>query len=145
MILMKAALLPYLNFDGETAEAMRFYHSIFGGELAMQTFAEANMASGPHEADRILHAQLKSDSFSIMASDTHPDFGPLLNKGSNVNLILVGDAADQARLTEIFHGLTEGGTIEMALGPQFWGDIHGALVDRFGVPWMINISPASEG
>jgi PhnB protein len=27
----------------------------------------------------------------------------------------------------------------MALEKQMWGDEFGMLVDRFGIPWMINI------
>jgi PhnB protein len=30
----------------------------------------------------------------------------------------------------------------MPLEKQMWGDEYGQLVDRFGVPWMVNIGPA---
>jgi PhnB protein len=29
---------PYLNFDGNAEEAIRFYQSVFGGELFVQSF-----------------------------------------------------------------------------------------------------------
>src|SRR5713101_7533175 len=64
---MKPTLTPYLNFNGNTAEAMRFYQSILGGELTMQTFGEAKMARTPEEKNMILHAALKNDALSLMA------------------------------------------------------------------------------
>lgn len=33
--------------------------------------------------------------------------------------------------------------VTMPLEKQFWGDEHGSLVDRFGVSWMVDISPGS--
>jgi PhnB protein len=139
---MTTALLPYLNFDGQSADAMRFYQSIFGGDLSMQTFGETNMDNSPGIADRILHAQLTSDSLSIMSSDSHPEHGPPITVGNNVNLSLIG--SDEARLTDAFNKLAEGGTVEMPLERQFWGDIYGALTDKFGIPWMVNISAPKE-
>ncbi|MDA4121305.1 MAG: hypothetical protein OK404_02730 [Thaumarchaeota archaeon] len=40
-------ITPRLNFSGNTAEAMKFYHGILGGELTMQTFVEANKSKSP--------------------------------------------------------------------------------------------------
>ena len=53
---MNPTLSPYLTFNGTAAEAMKFYHSILGGELTMQTFAESKMAKRPEENDLIIHA-----------------------------------------------------------------------------------------
>ena len=63
---MNPTLNPYLNFNGNTAEAMRFYKSILGGELSMQTFGEANMAQAPEEKNLIVHASLKTDSLTFV-------------------------------------------------------------------------------
>lgn len=139
---MNTTLLPYLNFDGQTTEAMKFYHSIFGGELSMQTFAEAGMADKPELGERVIHAQLKNDALSFMASDTHPEFSPPFVPGNNINMSIVG--TDSAKLTEYFNKLSEGGKIDMPLEKQFWGDVYGALTDKFGVPWMVNISSPEQ-
>jgi PhnB protein len=130
------ALSPYLNFNGETAEAMKFYQSILGGELTMQTFGEANMAQTPQEKDRIVHAALKCGSFSIMASDTHPNFQ--LKFGDNIHMSLTGSEND--RLTQVFNKLAQGGKVDMALAKQFWGDTFGMVTDKYGVHWMVNIT-----
>ena len=128
-------LTPYLNFDGNTAAAMRYYQSIFGGELKMQTFGEAKMAETPQEEDLIVHATLQTNSLSLMASDAHPS--RRTNFGDNVHMSITGQ--ESGKLAEIFIKLAQGGRIDMPLAKQFWGDTFGMLTDRFGVHWMVNI------
>ena len=139
---METTLVPYLNFDGQTAEAMKFYQSILGGELNIQTFAEAGMADKPEIADMVMHAHLKNEALNIMASDTNPDHSPPLAAGNNVNLSLNG--SDEAKLTQVFNRLAAGGTVDMPLEKQFWGDTFGMLTDKFGIHWMVNISPPQQ-
>ncbi len=133
---MEPILNPYLNFDGNAAEAMKYYHSVLGGELTMQTFAEANMAGDPKEKDRIVHASLKSEGLSLMASDTRLNSPPKF--GDNIHLSLGGQ--DEDRFTKAFNGLAKDGKVDMPLAKQFWGDTFGMLTDKFGVHWMVNIT-----
>lgn len=135
---MKATLTPYLNFDGTTKEAIEFYQAVLGGELTMQTFAEAGMPTAEEEKDRIIHASLQNGTLSFMASDgtaEHP-----VHMGDNIYMSIVGD--DEATLRKYFEGLSSGGKVEMPLAKQFWGDIYGQLTDKFGVRWTVNIGPA---
>src|SRR5438552_5038349 len=135
MSTVKPTLTPYLNFNGNTAEAMRFYQSILGGELTMQTFGEANVASTPEEKNMIIHAALKNDALSIVASDGQPS--QQVKFGDNIHLSISGQ--DSNELTEIFNKLAQGGKVDMPLAKQFWGDTFGMLTDKFGVHWMVNI------
>jgi PhnB protein len=138
---MKTALIPYLNFNGiDTATAMKFYQGIFGGELKMSTFEESGMAKNDTEKDYIMHAELKTEDFSFMASSGQP--GIPIKFGDSVSLSLIG--TDEAGLTEKFNKLSVGGEITMKLEKQFWGDIFGMLTDKFGIQWMVNIT-AEEG
>jgi PhnB protein len=137
---MESTLNPYLNFNGNTAEAMKFYQKVLGGELTMQTFGEAKMSEKPVEKDLIVHAALKSDSISLMASDTQPDRPA--NFGDNVHMSITGN--DSAKLTQVFSGLAEGGKVDMPLAQQFWGDTFGMLTDKFGVHWMVNITSQAQ-
>lgn len=64
---------PYLMFDGNCAEAMRFYERTLGGKLeAMMTHAESPMAAqaSPDNSGRIMHASLQLDGRILMASDS---------------------------------------------------------------------------
>ncbi len=128
-------LSPYLNFDGNCREAMEWYRSIFGGELSLQTFAEAKIEASPKYAQKIMHAALRSDSIMFMASDAAPD--AQVTFGNAVHMSISGDESDT--LTTYFEKLSEGGRVTMPLEKQFWGDQFGMLIDRFGIHWMINI------
>lgn len=133
---MQTAIHPYLNFDGNCGEAMKFYHSIIGGDLDIQTYANTpEMKSKPEHKDRVVHSILKNGDITIMASDGAPGLPVVM--GDSVSLSLVG--SDEQKLTEYFNKLAEGGKISMPLEKQFWGDKFGMLKDKFGINWMVNI------
>jgi PhnB protein len=136
MATKKPALNPYLNFNGNTAEAMKFYQSVLGGKLDMQTFGQAKMAKTPAEKDLIVHAALKSGVISIMASDGYP--GVKVVFGDNIHMSLSGE--DKIALNKMFTKLGQGGKVDMPLAKQFWGDTFGMVTDKFGVHWMVNIT-----
>jgi PhnB protein len=133
---MNVRLNPYLNFLDDAREAMEFYHSVFGGELNMQTFREFNASEDPAEGDKIMHAQLEAGDVVFMAADTpsHMEYRP----GTNFNMSLSGE--DHELLRGYFEKLAEGGTVAMTLEQAPWGDTFGMLVDRFGIRWLVNIS-----
>ncbi len=133
---MKLSLNPYLTFNGNAATAMKFYQSVFGGELTMQTFAEANMSKTPADKNRIVHASLKSDDLTLMASDGNMDMQAKF--GDNVSMSVSGQ--EHKGLEDVFNRLAQGGKVTMPLAKQFWGDTFGMLTDKFGIHWMVNIS-----
>lgn len=139
-----ATLNPYLNFRGDAKDAMQFYHSVFGGDLVSNTFAEFGMPVDPSEADLVMHSQLTTPSgFTLMGSDTpsHLDW----SKGENAfSVSLSGSDAENAELSGYFEKLAEGGEITQPLVAAPWGDSFGMLVDRFGVTWLVNIAGAQS-
>lgn len=134
-----ANLNPYLSFRTEAREAMEFYRSVLGGELDVNVFGEfPDMVQNPDQADLIMHAQLTtSDGLVLMASDM-PDGMPYeVLQGFSVSL----SGISQARTQEIWDALSAGATVTMPLDTPPWGGTFGMLVDRFGVPWMLNGDP----
>jgi PhnB protein len=133
---MTSRLNPYLSFTDNAREAMEFYRSVFGGTLRMSTFGEAGGTEGP-EAAKIMHAQLETGSgFTLMASDT-PEGMPH-TPGTSISISLSGDDADELR--GYWDKLSDGGTVAVPLEKQMWGDEFGMCSDRFGVPWMVDIT-----
>ena len=133
---MTSHLNPYISFGGDAREALEFYTSVFGGTLRLNTFGEFG-ADGSPEADKIMHGQLENDhGFVLMGSDTPP--GMEHNPGDNISVSLSGD--DAAELRGYWDKLSDGGTVSMPLEKQMWGDEFGMCTDRFGVPWMVNIT-----
>ncbi len=132
---MTSRLNPYLSFNGNAREAMEFYRSVFGGQLTVNTFGEFGTPD-PAIADKIMHAQLVTDAgYWLMGSDTPRgmDYRP----GNTITVSLSGDDSDQLR--QYWEKLADGGTVVMPLEKQMWGDEFGQCMDRFGVPWMVNI------
>ncbi|MBI1862673.1 VOC family protein [Candidatus Microgenomates bacterium] len=136
---MKPTLIPYLNFMGQTKDAMEFYQSVLGGDLTMQTYKDAGFPHDPKDDDRVIHADLKNEQLSFMASDGNDDHP--VHMGDNIHMSIMG--SDEALLTTYFDRLAEGGKIDLPLAKQFWGDIYGQLTDKFGVHWTINIMAQS--
>jgi PhnB protein len=131
---MASRLNPYISFPGTARDAMEFYKDVFGGNLAMNTFAEFG-ADAPNP-DQIMHSQLETDrGFTLMASDLPP--GMEHQPGNDIAVSLSGD--DAAELRGYWDKLSDGGTVTMPLERQMWGDEFGMCVDRFGVSWMLNI------
>jgi PhnB protein len=136
---MPSQLNPYLNFNGNAREAFDFYASVFGGSPAFTTFADLGMADSP-DAAKIMHAMLETDAgYAIMGADTPAgmDFQPIA--GSSVSI-----SGDDEALRGYFGQLAAGGTVTMPLEKQAWGDEFGMCVDKFGVPWMVNISQSAQ-
>jgi PhnB protein len=135
-------LNAYLWFNGNCEEAFKFYEECLGGKIEVMT----PHAGTPAEQEvlvewlkKILHARLRVGYQMLMGSDCPPDkyHQP---KGFSVSLI-INDPAEADRL---FHALEEGGKVGMPIQKTFWATRFGMLVDRFGIPWMINCPPAAE-
>jgi PhnB protein len=133
---MASRLNPYISFDNSARQAMEFYRNVFGGDLTMNTFGEFGQADSP-DADKIMHSQLETDSgFTLMASDTPA--GMQRNTGDTITISLSGDDADSLR--GYWEKLSDGGTVTMPLEKHMWGDEFGMCTDKYGVPWMFNVT-----
>ena len=134
---MRTKLNPYLSFKDNSREAMDFYRTVFGGKLQMNTFKELNASQDSSEDNLIMHSVLEADNgITIMASDTpnRMEYRP----GTNMSMSLSGD--NEAELKGYFEKLSAGGTVSMPLEKAIWGDSFGMCTDKFGVPWLVNIS-----
>ncbi len=137
---MAARLNPYLNFNGNAREAITFYQHVFGGEVAISTFAEFGQEG--EGSDRVMHSQLETpEGFTLMVSDAGPGMGEVV-AGSNFAVSLSGD--DDA-LRGYWERLSDGATITTPLEKQMWGDEFGMLDDRFGISWLVNIGTGGGG
>ncbi|MCX4246475.1 VOC family protein [Paraliomyxa miuraensis] len=137
---------PYLNFAGNTEEAMRFYERALGGRLTEIHRFGSMPAEGfeltEEQKNRVMHVGLElPNGQMIMASDTMEGMGPPFTVGNNYSISIHPANRDEA--DRFFNALAEGGTVTMPLADQFWGDYYGSVTDRFGVQWMVNYSAAA--
>jgi len=130
-------LNPYLNFANNARQAMEFYKGVFGGNLTLNTYGEYWAPDAP-EADKIMHGTLETDKgLTLMGADNAP--GTEHKPGNNITVSLSGEDANELR--GYWEKLSTGGTVSVPLEKQMWGDEFGMCVDRFGIPWMVNIGP----
>ncbi|HEX3745684.1 MAG TPA: VOC family protein [Bryobacteraceae bacterium] len=127
----------YLNFTGECEEAFTFYQQIFGGKIeGLFRYGGSPMAGQmpPGFENKIMHIRLVTDHSEIMGADSPPGQGG----GAAKRFCMSIGLKDTAEAERIFNGLAEGGNVQMPLQQTFWAARFGMLLDRFGIPWMIN-------
>lgn len=134
---------PYLNFNGKTEEAFKFYRSVFGGEFSMlQRFREMpEMPGAPKVAekdkDKLLHVSLTlPNGIVFMGSDALESHGQKVVFGNSTHVMI--DAESEAEAEKLFKGLSAGGKVTMPLGKMFWGALYASFTDKYGINWMVN-------
>jgi PhnB protein len=128
---------PYLTFHGTCEAAFKFYEQTLRGKIEMMMPFGDTPASEHVPADhrhKIMHARLNIGDQVLMGSDGTPDHPCEGMKGFSVALH-VNDVAEAER---IYKALSDKGTVIMPLQETFWSTRFGMMVDRFGVPWMVN-------
>lgn len=130
-------LNPYISFKNNAREAMDFYHTVFGGNLTLNTFGDGGMSEDPSEADKIMHAMLEGENgIVLMGADTPNSM--TTTQGDNISISLSGE--NDAELRGYWEKLAEGGQITQPLEVAPWGDTFGMVTDKFGIYWMVNIT-----
>jgi len=135
-------LNAYLLFKGNCEEAFNFYEKCLGGKIeAMIPHAgtPAEQHVSPEWRNKIMHARLVVGNAVLMGSDAPLDKFEE-PKGFSVSL----NTNDPAEAERLFHALEQGGTVKMPIQQTFWSPRFGMLVDRFGIPWMVNCTEAAQ-
>ena len=131
---------PYLFFDGRCEEAIDFYRRVVGAEVEMmmrfKECPEPMPNATPETADKVMHASVQIAGSTVLMSDGHCAGQPSF-QGFALSLT-VKDAAQAER---VFGALGEGGQVQMPLGKTFFSPSFGMLADRFGVSWMVYVTP----
>lgn len=141
----KARVCTYLNFDGNTYEAFKFYQSVFKTEFGgkgVQRFGDIPKEVGHPEVPddikkMILHIELPIlGGHVLMGTDAPKEMGFQLTFGNNSHICLEPESREEAK--RLFDSLSEGGTVTMPLQDMFFGAYFGEFTDKFGVKWMVN-------
>jgi PhnB protein len=134
-------LITYLTFTGDCEQALTFYKERLNGEiLEISRMGDTKEMEIPDDLkSKIMHARLKVGENEVFMSDTFD--ASQINKGNNMSLTLVMDDVDKTE--KLFNALSDGGKVTMPLQDTFWGARFGMLVDKFGIPWMLNCEKKS--
>jgi PhnB protein len=131
---------PYLNFMGNTEQAMTFYKSVLGGEFTIfQRFKDVpgGEKMSADDQEKIIHISLTiGNHTTIMATDALESMDQKLVAGNNFHICI--HTENETEADKIFEALSKGGEIEMPMNKTFWGAYFGMCRDKFGIYWMIN-------
>lgn len=115
-------LSPFITVEN-VDEALEFYHHVFGGEIKILNKAK----------DRVLHAELHISASIVIhiSSNYGRDF-------SNKNTDLILTFEDLNEQENVYNALSEGGNPHMPLEKTFFNAIHGQVIDKYGINWLMN-------
>jgi PhnB protein len=127
---------PYLNFAGTCAEAFAAYETIFGGKITFsQNHGETPMKDMVSEGwqNKVMHATIQIGDQVIMGSDAPPE-----RYNAPQGFFVSYGTTDVAGSERIYAALADGGVEVMPLQATFWAERFGMVIDKYGIPWMIN-------
>jgi len=134
------AVQPYLFFDGRCEEAIEFYKRALGAEVSLMMKYKDSPEQQPGMVkpgyeNKVMHANFRIGDSVIMAADDcsgSPTF-----QGFSLSLTV----KNEAEAEKAFVALANGGQVRMPLTKTFFSPKFGMLADRFGVGWMVYVSP----
>ncbi len=129
-------VIPYLSFSGQCEAAFKFYERCLGGQLGA-IFRYAGTPLGDQVPadwqDKIMHGSLRVGEQVLMGADAAP--GRYQEPKGFALSLHIKSSTDAER---IFLELSDGGKVVVPFEKTFWAYRFGMLVDRFGIPWIIN-------
>lgn len=145
----KARVCTYLNFDGKTEEAFRFYKNVFRSEFngkGIERFEDVppSTENWPPVDEAIkkmvLHVELPiTGGHILMGTDAPKEMGFKLSTGNNMHICI--EPESRAEADRLFNELSEGGKVNMPMADMFFGAYFGEFTDKYGINWMINYQP----
>jgi PhnB protein len=133
---------PYLSFNGDCEAAFTFYERCFGATIgAMFRYGGSPMANQAPAGspDKIMHGSVTIGDLVLNGADAPMDS---YEEPRGFSLSIQVKRVDEA--DRIFRDLADGGRVVVPLEQTFWAARFGMVIDRFGIPWMINCEGAGE-
>ena len=133
---MKMDVNPYLSFNGQCEAAFKFYEKCLDGSgLSFHKYAGSPMSGQvpPEWQDKVMHATLLFGNTALMGADSPPNY---FREAQGFSISLSVDQPEDA--DRVFAALSEGGKVMMPIASTFWSARFGMLIDKFGIPWMVN-------
>jgi len=133
---------PYLSFNGQCEAAFKLYEQVLGAQLGdIFRYAGTPME---HQVptnwqDKVMHGSITVGGQVLMGGDVAPDRYEA-PKGFSLS-IQIKDATEAER---IFRELSHAGSMVMPLEKTFWAERFGMVIDRFGIPWLINCEGSGQ-
>ena len=133
---------PYLSFKGDCEAAFKLYEQCLGATVGTIYRYEGTPLADQVPADwhdKVMHGSVTFGDQVLMGGDVAPDRYEE-PKGFSLSLHI----ASTTEADRIFHELSQNGAIAVPLEKTFWAARFGMVIDRFGIPWMINCEGSEQ-
>jgi predicted 3-demethylubiquinone-9 3-methyltransferase (glyoxalase superfamily) len=125
---------PFLMFQGQAEEALRFYVSVIPDSEILDIRLRG--AEGPGESGTVLGAETRIGGTTVMAFDSPVEHA----FGFTPRISFFIEAASEAEIERLYGALAEGGQVLMELADHGFSRRFGWVNDRFGVSWQVNLA-----
>jgi PhnB protein len=168
---MSVTSTTHINFRGDARQALKFYHSVFGGQLMIATYGQVGVPQDAPDTGHVTFGPVAPDSpdadhvaFGLVAADNgfrvaaYDVFGQTgggvagspaattrradgLTHTESFFLLLNGETLKE--ITALWDKLSDGATVIAPLAPaQSAAPAYGMLTDGYGVTWIFGVTPA---
>jgi PhnB protein len=129
-------LSAYLSFRGDCEAAFKFYEKALGAKLGLIfRYGDSPMADVVPDGweNKVMHGTVAIGDRVLEGADVPPE---RYEEPKGFSLSLSVTSAREAE--KLFEKLANGGRVLYAIEKTFWYERFGMVIDRFGIPWMIN-------
>lgn len=126
----------YVSFKGDCEAAFKYYVEELGAKPGLLfSYANSPMADVVPDGweSKIMHGSVTIGGNLLEGADAPPE---RYEKPQGFALSLNVATAEEAE--RVFEKLEDGGKVLYPIARTFWSERFGMVVDRFGIPWMIN-------
>jgi PhnB protein len=126
----------YLSFKGDCEAAFKCYEEVLGAKLGLFfRYADSPMADVVPEGweTKVMHGSVRIDGKLLEGADVPPE---RYERPQGFSLSLNVKSVEDAE--RVFESLRSGGEVRYPIAKTFWSERFGMVIDRFGIPWMIN-------
>ncbi|MFP7366033.1 glyoxalase/bleomycin resistance/extradiol dioxygenase family protein [Corynebacterium callunae] len=134
---MAGTISTYVTFNGFTAEVLKHWQDVFGGELNLLTYGDTNMDAMPFEPapDSLAHGVLTLPGGLISGGDSIDGEYPI--RDTAYSMLYNAESQEEAR-ERIDKMVAAGGEETMKFAPAPWGGAYGQVFDKYGVMWSFS-------
>lgn len=134
-------ITPFLWFDKEADEAMKFYTSIFENSNVVNVgYYPSGYTEGPLAGmeGKVINGVFELSGQRFMCLDG----GPIFTFNPSTGFFIGCETA--AEVEKYYNKLVEGGTVMMPLDHYPFSEKFAWISDKFGVSWQINVGKRSK-
>ncbi len=134
-------ITPFLWFDKEAEEAVKFYTSLFPNSKIVSTQYYPEGSDDPHMKGmegKVLTAVFELNGYRFMALDG----GPIFQKNPSISFYI--NCKEKEEVDRLWQALSEGGKVLMELQRYDFSEYYGWCQDKYGVSWQLFMGTSGE-